>query len=287
MKNEHSHHGLFTIYFDGCNTMIPTDTTSTAENNLIVYEMPLNDAIRICLRLENLFHQYDKSEINQSPLATKNAMSAILKILEVTDRPDIKSKLSQTITQYTNALTLLARSTQIDATKLQSTLKKLEASNHYLHTHHARIGEPLRQNDFLSQIRSNLTIPGGVCDYRLPAYMLWLNKSAEEKSTDLHTWMAVFQPLREVIETVLALTRNSAPLNPMTTDNGFYLQALNPLVPCHLIRLAISTNLNVYPEFSAGKHRITIRFLTPSYFGAGKATQVHEPIPFQLACCKI
>lgn len=267
--------------------MISTDIVSTAENNLIVYEMPLNDAIRICLRLENLFQQYDKSVRDQSALATKNAMSAILKTLEVSDRPDIKSKLSQTLTQYSNALTLLARSAQIDAVKLQSTLKKLEALNHYLHTHHARIGESLRQNDFLSQIRSNLAIPGGACDYRLPAYMLWLNKSAQEKSADLKSWMDVFQPLRDIIETVLYLTRDSAPLKSMTTDNGFYLQALNPMVPCPLIRLAISTQLNLYPEFSAGKHRITIRFLSPNYFGAGKATQVHHAIPFQLACCKI
>lgn len=268
-------------------TMIQTDITSTTQKNQIIYEMPLNDAVRICLRLENLFHQFDKSIHETSILATKNAMNALLKILEVTDRPDIKSKLSQTLTQYTSTLSQLNRSAQVDVSRLQNTLKKLEALNHYLHTHHARIGEPLRQNDFLYQIRSNLTIPGGVCDYRLPAYMLWQNKTSAEKSTDLKTWMETFQPLRDIIEAILQMTRDSMPLQPITTENGFYLQPLNPTTPCHLIRLAIATQQNFYPEFSAGKHRMTIRFLTPSYFGTGKPTQVQTPISFQLACCKI
>ena len=138
------------------------DVTSITENNLIIYEMPLNDAVRICLRLENLFHQFAKTAGCTSTLASKNAMNSLLKMLEVTDRPDIKSKLSQTLTQYTNAFSQLSRSPKIDATRLQKTLKKLETLNHYLHTTHERIGEVLRQNDFLTQIRSNLANPPGV-----------------------------------------------------------------------------------------------------------------------------
>src|SRR3990167_8780482 len=151
--------------------------TVNTNNTMIVYELPLNDAIRICLRLENLFHQFDKTVSATTPLLTRNAMNAVLKILDVTDRPDIKSKLSQTLTQYTNTCSELIHSPQIDVKRLQTTLQKLENLNQYLHTHHTRIGENLRQNDFLYQIRSNLVNPGGVCDYRLPAYMLWQNTS--------------------------------------------------------------------------------------------------------------
>src|SRR3990167_6909953 len=153
-------------------TTIQAEVTSTTQNNLIIYEMPLNDAVRICLRLEHLFRQFEKTVSSTSTLATKNAMDALLKIQEVTDRPDIKSKLSQTLTQYANTFGQLSRSPQVDPTRLKTTLKKIESLNHYLHTHHTKIGDPLRQNDFLSQIRSNLSNPGGVCDYRLPAYML-------------------------------------------------------------------------------------------------------------------
>lgn len=266
---------------------IQTEVTSTAQDNLVIYEMPLNDAVRICLRLENLFHQFKKTVSSTSSLAAKNAMNALLKIIEVSDRPDIKSKLSQTLTQYANTFGQMGRSPQVDNARLQTTLKKIETLNHYLHTHHARIGEPLRQNDFLSQIRSNLANPGGVCDYRLPAYMLWQNKSPTEKAKDLNAWMETFRPLQDIMDAILQLTRDSTPLQSVTAENGFYLQPLNPNTPCHLVRIALPAGTNLYPEFSVGKHRLTIRFLVPSYFGAGKSTQTQGSAPFQLACCKI
>ncbi|MCX7121975.1 MAG: cell division protein ZapD [Gammaproteobacteria bacterium] len=263
------------------------EITKSTEKNLIIYEMPLNDAIRICLRLENLFQQFEKTAACTSLLNTKSAMNALLKILEVTDRPDIKSKLSQTLTQYATAWGQLVRSKQVDPQRLQSTLKKLDSLNHYLHTHHARIGEPLRQNDFLHQIRSNLANPGGACDYRLPAYMLWQNKAAGEKSKDLSLWIENFKPLLDITETLLQLTRESTPLQPAIAENGFHLQTLNPTTPCHLVRVALPSTTNLYPEFSAGKHRLSIHFSSPSYFGNGKPTQTQDAIPFQLACCKI
>ena len=263
------------------------EAIKTQQVSLVTYELPLNDAVRICLRLENLFQQFQKTMSCTSILSTKNAMDALLKILEVTDRPDIKSKLSQTLTQYTNVFSQLTRSPQVDAQRLYTTLKKCDGLNNYLRTHNARIGESLRQNDFLYQIRSNLSNPGGVCDYRLPAYILWQNKSATEKSKDLLHWMESFKPLREISEAILQLTRDSTPLQPVIGENGFYLQPLNPTTPCHLVRVAVPTSSNLYPEFGAGKHRITIRFLIPSYFGDGKATQAQNATSFLLACCKI
>lgn len=264
-----------------------SEVITTTQSNLITYEMPLNDAIRICLRLENLFLQFQKTASCTTALSTKNAMNALLKILEVTDRPDIKSKLSQTLTQFTTAFSQMARSPQVDNARLQAALKKIDGLNNYLHTHHPRIGETLRQNDFLSQIRSNLTNPGGVCDYRLPAYMLWQNKPNAEKSKDLTTWMETFRPLYDISETILQLTRDTTPLQTATAENGFFIQPLNSAVTYHLVRIALPIPSNLYPEFSVGKHRLTIRFLKPNYFGAGKPTQSPDSVSFQLACCKI
>src|SRR3990167_10638131 len=107
------------------------ETAATVQQQHITYELPLNDAIRICLRLENLFRQFKKTVTSTTELSTKNAMNALLKILEVTDRPDIKSKLSQILTQYTNALVQLNRSAQVDTIRLQKTLKRLNEQTNY------------------------------------------------------------------------------------------------------------------------------------------------------------
>ncbi|EKD76858.1 MAG: hypothetical protein ACD_42C00563G0002 [uncultured bacterium] len=266
---------------------MPVEISTITENNLVTYEIPLNESIRICLQLENLFHQFDKTAQCTSIHGTKSAMNSLLKMIDVTDRPDLKSKLSQTLTQYTNTFHQFTRSAQVDAKRLQTTLKELESLNHYLHTNHARIGDMLRQNDFLHQIQSHLANPGGVCDFRLPAYTLWQNKTASEKAKDLAEWMAAFEPLRNISKLVLQVTRESAPLETIQALNGFYLQPLNPLTPCQMVRVLLPTQSNLYPEFGAGKHRVTIRFLKPSYFGAGRSTQTQDTVQFQLAVCRI
>lgn len=263
------------------------EVTTTTETNLITYELPLSDATRIALRLENLFIQFHKTSGCTTPLSTKTAMNALIKILEVIDRADLKSKFSQTLTQFSNTLNQLTNSPKIDRAKLQKTVSRLEGAIQYLHSQPGRIGDTLRQNEFLAQIGSNIANPGGVCDYRLPAYQLWQNKSAAEKSKDLKSWMNDIEPLREVTQLLLSLMRESTPLENVIAENGFYSQALNPFIPCQLVRVALPTTSNLYPEFGAGKHRLTIRFLNPNDFGKSKPTQAANNLPFQLACCKI
>ena len=261
--------------------------TSNVVHDVIIYELPLNDSTRMCLQLENLFHQFDAAITSHSELSIKNAVTALLKILEVSERPDIKSKLCQTLVQFSTTLDQLNRSPQVDKQRLQNTLKKLETLSQRLNNLHQRIGESLRENEFLYQIRSNLANPGGVSDYRLPAYLLWQKKSYDEKIQDLKNWMQHFQDLREIVESILLVTRESAPLQTEIAENGFYHQNLNPAIPCHLVRVSLPTQLNLYPEFGAGKHRLTIRFLTPSYHGNGRPSQVQKNISFQLSCCKL
>jgi len=263
------------------------EVTTFSQENLIVYELPLTDAVRIALRLENLFSQFDKTVACTSILMTKNAMTALLKILEVTDRPDLKSRFSQTMTQFAHSFTQLGNSPKIDRVRLEKTLRKLESLNEYLYSQQTRIGDPLRQNDFLSQIRANLATPGGVCDYRLPAYLLWQNQAPALKTKDLKEWIEFLKPIRDIAETILLLTRDSGPFENVVAEKGFYSQQLNPVVLCHLVRVGVSASVNLYPEFSAGKHRLTIRFLSPSYFGHAKPSVISEDVSFQLACCRI
>ncbi len=70
-------------------------TTTTLD--IIVFEQPLNEQMRICLRLEQLFKQLKESMSQSSISASKIALTALLKIISVVDRPDLKSKLTQTM----------------------------------------------------------------------------------------------------------------------------------------------------------------------------------------------
>lgn len=262
-------------------TELPTTITN------ITYELPFNETIRLCLRLENLFHQFDKTMHASTPLNTKLAMQALLKILDVTDRPDIKSKLSQTLIQYTNTLTLLKNADQIDLSRLEGILTDLQELNHLLHTSQQRLDEILKKNEFLYHVRTNELNPGGIADFRLPDFFLWQQQHPTKKSHDLVEWMSHFSILKRIVLTILKLTRESANYDYVVAENGFYHQTLNPTNPFQLARVSLPVHHNLFPEFGSGKHRLTIRFLTPNYFGNGRAEQTDRNVRFQLSFCKL
>ncbi len=253
----------------------------------IIYELPLNEAIRVCLRLENLFQEFDIASRAKTVLESRQAMAALLKIIEVVDRPDIKSKLSHTLTQYTTALSQLKQSPQVDTGRLTKTLAKLTALNHNLHTNHQRLDEALRHNEFLYQIRTQFSSPGGATNDRLPGYYLWQQQPAEVKSRELQHWISTFDNLRNIVKTIMQLTRDSAPFQATVADNGFYHKIFNPSQPYQLARIKLPVQQNLFPEFGAGKHRLTIRFLSPEYHDKGRSKQTNLNVPFEISFCKL
>ena len=62
----------------------------------IIYEQPANELLRTCLRLEHLFTQLDYHYQNCVSLYhLRSAIRLLLEIINILDRPDLKSKLSQ------------------------------------------------------------------------------------------------------------------------------------------------------------------------------------------------
>lgn len=263
--------------------------TKSAHNTqtLLTYEQPLNEHMRICLRLEHLFNELSTHIDNPSPISSRLAIGAIIKIMDVVDRPDVKSKLTQSLTQLATAYSQLQQSSQVNTQRLAQLLSQLDVLINNLHNDRERIGDSLRKNDFLGQVRLNSGNPGGAYNYSTPAYLLWLSQPANKRIQDLNTWSSQLQELRNISELILHLTRKSTNTKTLFAQDGFYHQSLNPTSPCELIRVIIPAHLNIYPEFSVGRHRLTIRFVKPDYLQASRPEQLRANIEFELACCRI
>ncbi|PHQ81562.1 MAG: cell division protein ZapD [Coxiella sp. (in: Bacteria)] len=264
---------------------------STLINNrtstMIAFEHPVNEQIRLYLRLEYLFNEFRRSLQQSDKNHSKEALSALLKITSVVDRPDLKSKLVQLLTLHATNLAHLSQSPDIDRERLQDILRQLETHTAHLHAFKGKLGEHLRQNDFLNQIRLHLTNPAGPCESTLPALHLWLNGPAELRAHDLALW---YQPLKELdnaIALLMNLIRQSTPPQKLTSQQGFHQQTQDSSLPCELIRVSIPAELKLFPEFSANKHRIIIRFLKPDIYQGGKPIQTQNDVEFLLACCRI
>ncbi|MCH9644315.1 MAG: cell division protein ZapD [Gammaproteobacteria bacterium] len=258
-----------------------------AAQTMITYEQPLNEHVRLYLRIENLFKQLFENIDQPNTTSNKIAMQMLLKLANVTDRPDIKSKMTQTLTQQTSTLTQLLEVAEVDKTRLRNVLDQLDLHITALHQSHSRIGDRIRKNEFLNQIRSQLTHPGGACQNNTPAYALWLSTPTEERVKDLKEWAEEFMELHKISGLILKLLRDSTMAEKLHCKDGFYQKTLDSSTPCELIRVTVPTCYSLYPEISAGKHRIIVRFLHPNYYEGGRAEQSHKDFDFYLACCRI
>jgi len=261
-------------------------SVETISANTVCYEQPLNEPIRICLRIETLFNEL-RAHLSTEADHTLHALTTLLKIINVLDRPDIKSKITQTLNQYALSLSQLTRFHQVDNTRLNTVLDKLDKMAHSLHNNNEKVAERLKNNHFLNQLRLQLANPAGICSHASSALRLWQNQAKETKIQHLNHWAAHLNDIDTSAELILGLIRQSTTDETVIANNGFYQQTLNPSLPCELVSIKIEDRWDAYPEISAGKHRLTIYFMQPNFYRDGHAKQHQDNIPFQLSCCRL
>ncbi len=249
----------------------------------VTFEQPLNEYIRVCLRLEHLFEQTARNIQSESEWECRIALLSLLEALNVTDRPDLKSKFSKALSQHASVLAQLEQKPQVDREKLQEILNELDQLVQSLYKTQDKMGHNLRSNGFLNTIRQHMANPGGPTPFSTPAYHLWLQQPVETRNQDLSNWFDEFEQLRAAVKLLLQLTRGSANPQPIVALQGFYQQALDANMPCHLVRVTVPVDVTVYPEISVGRHRLSVRFLKLNT--ADRANQAVDDIKFHLSCC--
>lgn len=257
----------------------------------ITFEQPLNEHIRVCLRLEHLFDYLEHNLRDLSAWGSRAVMTTLLEILNVIDRPDLKTKLVKALTNHAVALNHLERFPQVDIKKLKGLIEDLDKLIDSLHATQGKIGQGLRENEFIRTIRQHSLNPGGACNFSTPAYYLWLEQAPEFRQAHLQAWLTNINQLRHIVQLLLQLTRNSSNSVWHVAQNGFYQQALDPKIDCQMIRVTVAAppthHPQVYPEISVGRHRLSIYFHIPNFLDFGRSQKAAEDIEFKLTCCVV
>ena len=252
----------------------------------VCYEQPLNERIRTFLRLESLFVRIEECLAGSSQWDSRHAMSSLIDILTIFSRSDLKSEILKEIERHTSNLTVLESNPRVDQAILKDILYQLDILNDRMHGIDGQIAQSLRQNEFLNSIRQRSSVPGGSCDFDLPAYHHWLEQPVEERHTMLKSWYDEFSSSAQSIRLVLQLLRDSAPPRPVEAEAGFFQSALDTSIPYQLIRVVLPAEAAYFAEISAGKHRYTIRFMQQLSYDE-RPVQTTENIEFMLACCAL
>lgn len=255
------------------------------ENETIIYEQPLNEQIRLCLRLEFLFEQTRHNLNGNSSWDLRQTLYSILEILNITDRPDLKSKLGQALNQHASSFAQLEKLPNIDKQKLHNTLKKIDQLLDDLRANTQKTGQVLRENEFLMAIQQRMYTPAGTCAFSLPPYYLWLKQDKKSLQQQLTNWLDSFKQLETIIDLMLQLTRESTSFKTTKAIGGFYQSNLESTTQHQMIRISIEPEKLLFPEISVGRHRLAVHFFTLDM--NGRAAQTPDDIIFELACCKL
>lgn len=250
-------------------------------DKIIIYEHPLNEKVRTMLRLEHLFTQAGHYLNGRSRWDTRVMIATLMDILDFLSRSDLRTELLKEIERSITNLRQLMQIPEVDEARLSTILRALEHLASNLHSVKQQLGQELRNDPFLTQIRQRCTIPGGSCDFDLPSYHHWLNQAPEKRIADQKRWFAQLDPARQAIELILKMLRNSSEFRSGQSDSGSYEQALDSSTAYQLIRLALPASASYYAELSGSKHRFSVRFLRPG------GEKVDTPVEFKYSTCTI
>lgn len=252
----------------------------------LIYEQPLSERVRTFLRLEFLMEQAAHHTALSSMWDSRAAVDAILEIVSLLTRGDVRTEVLKELERCGMLLQRLKGSPDVDNLRLQTVLADLERLRVEMDGDGRPLGACLRESEFLNSIKNRLAIPGGTCQFDLPSYHAWLTHPYPRRARDMQGWLSELKPLKDTIALLMALTRESALPTREVAQQGVYQRNFDTHVLSPMVRVMVPMTSSVFPEISAGKHRMTIRFLERHDANA-RPQQTKRDIGFKLVCCQL
>jgi len=252
----------------------------------VVYEQPLTERIRNCLRMEHLFLGIESGIQSGSEWNARDALARMLEICDFMTRTDIKGELIKELERNVAKFNSLRANPGVNPLALDKTLAVIGEILTKLKPAEYQPGAKLRNDELVNQVRQRINIPGGTCSFDVPALHFWLNEDSNVRSAHLNAWMQDLRIVEKAATTILRLIRESSNPRMVTATAGLYQQQLESGLPCQIVRVVMPSNADVFPEISGGKHRFTVRFYEQPDTCV-RAMQKVEDVRFELQCCGI
>ena len=248
----------------------------------VLYEYPFSERIRTLLRLEDLFDKLAFFQGQSHPFCHHTALLTLFEILEITSRSDLKGELLQELERHRQSLLALRNNPQVAEDRLAAVLHDVEQAQGGLNAVAGKAGQQLRDNEWLTSIRSRAGIPGGTCEFDLPSYHAWLMREPAERGADLQGWIKPLTQYAGAMAIVLRLLRETAHTSTQTAAQGAFQQTLQGRTYA-LLQVRIAAGDNAIPEISANKYMLWIRFVAADR--DLKPKPLDRDIRFDLSLC--
>ena len=250
---------------------------------MILYEYPFNERIRTYLRLEHLFLRLTELISRDPALDHHYALTTLFEIMDVGARADLKSDVLKDLDKQKHILDGYRGNPAIAEGVLDDVINQLTQCFQALNSLPGKAGQSLTENDWLMSIRSRVGIPGGTCEFDLPAYYAWQHKTSAQRRTDIIRWASTLAPLADSIHVLLKLLRDSGAPQKVIANNGQFQQNLPQGRTFQLLRLTLKSSQGLIPEISGNRLMVSIRLMRH-----GEDDRLHasnEDAAFELTLC--
>jgi cell division protein ZapD len=262
---------------------LPPSPTLHREPALVLYEYPFTEGIRTMLRLEHLFDRLGQLVARDAPVDHHFALATLFEIMDVASRADLKSDLLKDLERHRAQLQGYRGHPGISEVALDEVTGRIDHAFNGLNQLQGKAGQTLSANDWLMSIRSRINIPGGTCEFDLPAYYAWQQHAPERRRADLQGWMTTITPLAEALQVLLGLLRDSGTPQRMVAAGGQYQQSLPPGKSYQLMRVRFAADSGLVPEITGHRLMVSIRFMRPD--ADGRLRNCGTDTTFELALC--
>lgn len=253
---------------------------------MITYEYPLNERIRTLLRLEDLFDKFNYFLLSDGAREHHGALLTIFEILEAAGRADLKMDLIQELERQRQALLAFRNNPEISEAALSGALYEIEQASAALLSMTGKIGQYLRENEWLMAIKSRAVIPGGACEFDLPSYHYWLHQQASARRDALMGWLRPLIPLQDGIIIVLRLLRASGSAESHVAAKGNFQKMLGG-TSSQMVKITLTREVPFVPEISANKYALNVRFVSVENDSRHRNTVKPPDIAFDMTLCNL
>jgi len=250
---------------------------------LVLYEYPFNESIRTMLRLEHLFDRLGQLIPRDTAVDHHYALATIFEIVDVASRADLKSDLLKELERHKGMLNSYRGNPSISEEVLTEIVAKVDHAFNRLNLLPGKAGHALTTNEWLMSIRSRISIPGGTCEFDLPAYHAWQKLEVPRRRADLMQWISSLMPLAEALNVLLGLLRDSGVPHKVVAVGGQYQQSLPAGRTYQLMRVRLQSTEGLIPEISGHRLMASVRLMRPDAEGRLKPSSTDTT--FELTLC--
>ena len=261
----------------------PRDPFVFSRPALILYEYPFNESIRTMLRLEHLLDRLGQLIARETPVDHHYALATIFEIMDVGSRADLKSDLLKDLERQKVQLSGYRGNPSISEEALDSVVARIDTAFGNLNDTAGKAGAGLTGNEWLMSIRSRISIPGGTCEFDLPAYYAWQQLPPKRRRADLLKWVESLMPLAEALRVLMGLLRESGVPHKVVTTGGQYQQSLPAGRVYHLMRVRLDASEEIVPEISGHRLMVSVRLMRQEPDGRLRPAQTDSA--FELTLC--